>query len=591
MTATGVVVAPASIESVRDFVLQLDKTLSARRLYAPGSAPHRDATAALFDKCRRAAGSSGFTIEFRTTDLLYERQSVLNKPRREEAFFFPLYRDGLRELTFSPSVSAEDLSALVVIFETKERDLSSADDTINTLWRADLSTIRHKAIDELDDIETSGRDDLRDLVEQLVEEIGRTTVPTTAPVSQIETNVREIGTDYAMIRSTFEGNVHALQVAADHPAAVRAELGEGRVQTLVERFIEILLVTVWVPFKSIDPALVAPILAQLIDGYWSTREYERASVLLTHVHAASQQAPSPVSRKTMRDVIERFLTPERLTTIVSEFERGVISPKVAAAVFELPPDAQLWAPLLDVLPRLTDPDARMIATSVLKRRLDKNGELMTSTLVSFDAARIRAALALLDEKNERTYAPQVIGLASHPDESIRLKGLKAAAGFGGPMALEVLWKAMESDPSKSVRLYAFRAISTANLPGLAARLESLVTSAEFANRPVWEREKYVRLLGTVAGAEIEPLFESWIPSKHLMWSKKDLETLEIALRGLGACGDSGYEKVQAMTTQQGKPGEIARKVIDSISRCEIGENTMMRGTLSNIPIPKPEKSS
>jgi HEAT repeat protein len=579
------------METVRDFVLQLDKTLSARRLYAPGSAPHKEATAALYDRCRRASGGSGFTITFGPTDLLFERQSVLNKARREDAFFFPLYRDGLRELTFSPSVTAEDLNALVGVFETKERDLSTADDTVNALWRADLGTIRHKAIDELEDVETGSRDDLRTLIDQVIGEISRTTIPLPATPSPIETHAREIGSDYALIRSTFEGNLNALRVAADHAGAVRSELGEGRVQTLVERFIEILLVTVWIPFKSIDPALIAPILAQLIDGYWSTREFERASVLLTHVHAASQQAPSPVSRKTMRDVIERFLTDERLTTIVSEFERGIVSSKVAAAVFELPPDAQLWQRLLDVLPRLTDPNARMIVTSVLKRRLEKNAELMTSTLASFDAARIRAALALLDEKNERAFAPQVIGLASHPDESLRLKGLKAAASFGGPMALEVLWKAMESDPSKSVRLFAFRAISVANLPGLAARLESLVTSAEFANRPVWEREKYVRLLGTVAGADVEPLFESWIPGKRLMWSKKDLETLEIALRGLGACGDSGYEKVQAMTTQSGKTGEIARKVIDSISRCEIGENTMMRGTLTGVPIPKPEKSS
>ncbi len=564
--------------------------MSARRLYAPGSTPHREATSILYDKCRRAAEGKGFTLSFEPAALLYDRQPLLTKASREDAFFFPLYRDGLRELTFSSFVSAEDLNALLTIFETRERDHSSADDAVNNLWRADLATIRHKAIDELDDIEAGSRDDPRALIEQLAQEIGRTKIDA-APVAQADANAREIGADYAMIRSTFEGNLSALRVAADHATSVRAELGEGRVQTLVERFIEILLVTVWVPFRSIDPALVAPILAQLIDGYWSNREFERASVLLTHVNAASQQAPSPVSRKTMRDVIERFLTPERLAAIVSEFERGVITPKVAGAVFELPPDAQLWPLLLDSLPKITDPDARLIATSALKRRLEKNAELMTSTLGSFDGARIRAALTLLDEKNERAFAPQIIGLASHPDESIRLKGLKAAAGFGGPMALEVLWKAMESDPSKSVRLFAFRSITTANLPGLAARLESLVTGAEFANRPVWEREKYVRLLGTVAGADVEPLFESWIPSKHLMWSKKDLETLEIALRGIAACGDAGYEKVRAMSAQRDKYGEIARKVIDSISRAEIGQNTFMRGTSTDVPIPKPEKDS
>jgi hypothetical protein len=145
---------------------------------------------------------------------------------------------------------------------------------------------------------------------------------------------------------------------------------------------------------------------------------------------------------------------------------------------------------------------------------------------------------------------------------------------------------MESDPSKAVRLYAFRSIASSNLPGLAARLEGLVMSPEFENRPIWEREKYIRLLGTVAGASCEPLFESWIP-KRRMWNKKDLETLELALRGLGACGESGYEKVRAMSAQPGKPGEVARKVIDTISRSEISGKTV---TGQEVPLPKTEET-
>ena len=56
-----------------------------------------------------------------------------------------------------------------------------------------------------------------------------------------------------------------------------------------------------------------------------------------------------------------------------------------------------------------------------------------------------------------------LGLVLSPDS---LKGLAVAARVGGPAALEALWKAMESDPSKSVRLYAFRAMSGVNRPEL-----------------------------------------------------------------------------------------------------------------------------
>jgi hypothetical protein len=570
---------------VRDFVLQLDKTLSARRLYAPGSAPHAEATETLYRKLRRAAEGGEFTLHLGPTDLSYDRQSLLSKARREEAFFFPLFRDGLRELTFSSNVSPADLSMLLAVFELKDRDLGEADDTVNALWRCDFSTIRYKAIDELQDAETDGGDDLRDLVRQTGAQIAMTSMDVDHPrVPDEDSNARDIGYDYAMIRRAFEDGLDELRRTAEQTGEMRTELGDGRVQTLVERFIEILLVTVWVPFKSIDPALIAPILAQLIDGYWSTHEHERASVLLTHVNAASRQAPSPVSRRTMRDVIDRFLTDEKILTIVAEFERGVISPRIASAVFDVLPDAKLWQPLLDVLPHLSDPEKRLVAMSTLKKRLEANRELLSSTFASFDAARIRAALLLIDETQ---YAPEIIGLASHPDEAIRLRGLKAAAATGGPIALEVLWKAMESDPSKAVRLYAFRSIAGSKVPGLASRLEALVTSPDFENRPVWEREKYIRLLGTVAGTSCEVLFESWIP-KRRMWNKKDLETLELALRGLGACGESGYEKVRAMSTQSGKPAEVARKVLDTISRSEISGLTVSG---QEVPLPKIEEKN
>jgi hypothetical protein len=135
---------------------------------------------------------------------------------------------------------------------------------------------------------------------------------------------------------------------------------------------------------------------------------------------------------------------------------------------------------------------------------------------------------------------------------------------------------MESDPSKSVRLYAFRVMSTVEWPALAPRLKELVTEEHFAARPLWEREKYVRLLGTTGGSAIAPLFESWIPSKRWLWQAKDLEMLELALSGLGCAGEAGFEKVREWAGERGKPGEVARRVLESISRSESADGTLAR---------------
>lgn len=596
---------PQSVESVRDFVLQIEKSLAARRLYAPNSAPYHDANDRLYEKCRTAAGNDGFAIGFGPTDLFLEKQSLLSRPKHEDSFFFPLYRDGLRELVFSLETTGEDLSRLLEIFELKDHQLGPADDMVNYLWRADLATIRHNAIDGIGDVEEDGgggKDDFQSLVSDLAEKIKNPVVPVTGQKYSfvLDADVKVAGQDLhfdsTTIRRTFEENPTVLHLTPEQTTDLRTELSGEEDRSVIERFIEILLVIIRLPFRSIDPAKIAPILVQLVEGFWTAREFDRLIVLLTHIDAVSEDAPSPKARQATAELVSRFLSDERLGAIMDELERHSINVALAGRLWDLVPEQRMFPILLEAWIRITDVALRNELAAAMRKRISRNPDLLAMAFSSPEPARVRAALALLDEKTEGLFAKQLMGLANHPEESVRLKGLAAASKYGGQGALEVLWKAMENDPSKSVRLYAFRTIAASNHPDLGPRLMSLVTSAQFAARPVWEREKYIRLLGTVAGPSAEPLFESWIPGKRWMWQAKDLETLELALRGLGACGESGYEKVRLISESGGKPAEIARKVLDSISRAEIGETVMRprppeaddvstRKTLTGVPIP------
>ena len=243
-----------------------------------------------------------------------------------------------------------------------------------------------------------------------------------------------------------------------------------------------------------DPNTVAVMVQQLAEGYWSARDYTRTTAILTQVHAAASEAPNPEYRSALADAIRRFLSVERLNILFLDFVGGALPPQLAMRLWDLVPDEVVWPILLDSWSRLPEGETRSLVLSELRKRLARNSELLRMSLTSIETGRVRAALALLDDKIERLFANDLIQLTSHAEESIRIKGLAAAARLGGQTALEALWKAMDSDPSKSVRLYAFRAMSRAKWPELAERLEALVTEARFAERPLQEREKYVRLL-------------------------------------------------------------------------------------------------
>lgn len=604
------------LDNIRDFVHQIERSLAARRLYNPSSVPYREANERLLERCRAALGEDGFTIRVGATDLFLDKVSLINRPKRDDSFFFPLYRDGLRELTFSIDTSAQDLDALMGAFEANERMLGAADDLVNYLWRCDMTTIAHSAIDGIGDVEDDGsedgKDDFRGLVADLSAKIQKPAAPEGGQRyafmldNDVNVAAQDFHYDATTTRRTFEESPNVLRLSREQAAELRRELDEGRDDVLLERFIEILFTIMRSPLQTANPATIAPIFQQLVEGYWHARDFRKLIVLLVYMRSTATEAPDPAKRAAMAEVFNSSLNDERLQAIVGELESGALQIAVVSRLFDLVADERMWPFLLDALSRLPEGEQRTAFVGMLRKRLATNPALMTQTLASSEPLRVRAGLSLLDERTERLFAKDLIGLAAHPDEAIRLKGLSAAARLGGESSIPTLWKAMESDPSKSVRLFAFRAMASSRDPSIAPRLQALIASPQFAARPVWEREKYVRLLGNVAGAAAEPLFESWIPAKKWisLWQPKELETLELALRGLGACGPSGYEKVRKLAESAGgKQGELARKVLDSISRCEVGENTVMRPrptmtgttpvpdlstrpTLTNVPLPQ-----
>ncbi len=580
---------PHSVDAVRELVLQVERTLTTRRLYHRDSAPYREASDRIYERCRAAIGDEALTLRIGVHDIFFGKQSLLQRPKSEEAFFFALYRDGLRELTFTPGTTRDELERLLSAFEVTDKMLGPSEDMVSRLWRLDLHTITHRAVDGLGSGAETGDDsdaDFRRIVSELSARIHDPKLPSAA-----EGTANPFRYDGTTVRRALEEHPEMLRLSEQQASTLRSEVLSDRDEGLLERFIDILLTILRSPVPHVEPAIVGPIFRQLAEGYWHARDFRRTATLLAFVRASSNGAVRMENAEVARGVLAEFFSDQRLAAMSHECVTGAMTPVEAGRLWELMPDESSWPMLLDLAGHLPDGEMRKAAIEALRHRAAANSLLMTRTLESADAASVRAALLLIDEPFETLFNHELLALTRHGDSSIRIKGLGYASHFGGPAAIELLLGAMESDPSKSVRLYAFRAIaSSGDLPGLAPRIRALVNDPAFAARPVWEREKYARLLGTLEPESALILFESWIPSKRWFWSPKDLETLELALRGLAACGEQGIVKVESWCGTAGKPAEIARKVLDSVSRAEAGENTVMR-PLPEVPDTSKEHSS
>lgn len=565
-----------SLHPVREFLLQVEKTLTTRKLYEPHMAPYREASQRLLDRFTEAAGDGGIELGFGPSDLYFDKKSVLKREQGEESFFFPLYRDGLREMTLRPGLNAEELDALLSAFEVERKGLlSPTEDTVSYLWRCELEGVDFKAIDGLGDEESVDGsevplDEYRALVGEVLAKIQD---PAPAVGGQgyamiLDADVRVAASDLryetTTVHRAFEENPTVMQLSAQEAGAVRREVERDDEGELLEQFEEILFHMLRDPQNTRAGESLTPVFEKLLDGYWRAVDFEALVRLLNGMALASREAAEAVDRRAAQRILEGFLTDERVAATFEGVKEGRLPPHSAFPLWDLRGD-EVWVLVLDLWWSLPGSQVRDAVKSYVQGRLGTHPDLLRGPLGAGDAERVRAALTLIDEDMEAMYAQELLALAAHREESIRLKAVAAAGRLGGEQGLEVVWRAMEHDPAKAVRLLAFRLVADLRHPQLARRILGLVSEAEFAARPLWERDKYVRLLGTVAADSVRPMFESWIPTKRWLWQPHDYEAAELALGGLVSCGGEGVKRVEEVAGQGGKLGEIAQRVLASRS--------------------------
>jgi len=567
-------------EAVRDFLLHLEKAVALRRLYAANSPHYQEVLPRLLERLLPAAGYEGFTVRLTAREVLLDKQPLLQRSDPEESFFFPLYRDGVRELSFTSAVTEEELEALLAVMEAgRRRRMGPEEDAVVLLWQSGLDGIGFRAIDGIGDQEAGEEDGKNEygtlagrLTEQLRAPNGVATAPAVAAESEgapsygfvIDADLRiadgDVHYDAATVRRTFAEHPRVLRLTAEEVAGLRAEVTDEDERRLLDRFLEILLAMALDAAGAVPAESVAPVLEQVVQGLWSAGDLAGLADALGRLQHAAENAPSPDARRALRAAVDSFFTPERVARTAALVRSGELTFEAAAALWEIAGDSS-WSPLLAFWGSLPSGALANRTAALLRQRSQASPELLRASLESPEPDLARAALALLDGRGERAYAPQVVALAAHADEAIRLKALAAAGRLGDGRSLDALWRAMEGDPAKSVRLLAFRLVAGTQLPGLRGRLEALVSDPSFGRRPLWERRKYISLLAEVGGASVRQVFESMLPARRWFWRTQHQEAAELGLCGLAALGGEARQWVRARAARRDPMGRVAQRVL------------------------------
>lgn len=147
--SAGVVAGPSPrAQAAAALVGALAKAARAFTLYDPGNALVRQFIADYQARAAPATLGGMLTLDVRPFELGLEKEVVYQEEDRERSLAFKLFRDGVRKLTFSRGVAAEELLRLLQIVAVRFVGVRQAEDDLVTLLRkAEFRDIGFSAVE------------------------------------------------------------------------------------------------------------------------------------------------------------------------------------------------------------------------------------------------------------------------------------------------------------------------------------------------------------------------------------------------------------------------------------------------------------
>jgi hypothetical protein len=150
-----------AFKAARLWVHQFARTLKTCRLYEANNPTVARFLVDLADALRRYGETHGaMTLRFTPDDVLCHGASVYLARSRDDNLALPFYRDGIRALTFTPGISADEVSALIRALVSHTTVAEPESDLVTALWEAHLD---HVDVDYVPaESEVSGGEDAAD---------------------------------------------------------------------------------------------------------------------------------------------------------------------------------------------------------------------------------------------------------------------------------------------------------------------------------------------------------------------------------------------------------------------------------------------
>jgi hypothetical protein len=491
--------------TVRDAVASLARSLKRVSVYRHAPEQHAGyLEQALLELRMMLEVSPNLTLGLAPTGLLFEGELVHSEPVRENNFFFRLYRDGVRTLTFKRGLALDELLSFAHV---AMGDLRSGDreDAVTELWKADLPHVAYSAGAGYRMDESTG-----DSV--------------SATIGEIASRVQATLDKHVGERFVETGAQTLLWNEAQ-----RAKADPQDWPMLASRAAQTVLRIVAEDYAGWDIEALKETFARLSDQLLE----HQAAAPLGQALAALKTLPGSHGAD-FRSWMGRWLAdPARLGFAVAVQGAGKLLPHWLAL---LPQES--GATLLSLLPRAKDQGAREVLAQAILSRIESCAQQVAEVLSSGSAAEVRPLLAGMSGLGTVRRAELATAAFSNGDAAVALEAIPHLAQEPSS-AVRNLGPALQHE-SRAVRIAAANALGA--LPSgterAGAPLIDAIAKPRFADADAEEKVIFHRALGKL-GSTVGFLYLSsqlGLPPKKIFGRQRRTQVQLLAVEGLAEEG-------------------------------------------------------
>jgi hypothetical protein len=552
----GVEVDEAELDAARQIFAAAEKYYKARRTYQEGYPALERFQSEFHDRLTEFLGTyEELTVGVGAEGVTQQGELAYQAERVEHSMWFPLYRDGIRELTFSDGVTFDEvrrffgmLAQLGTAINADDDDGDGEDDAVTLLWDLELDNIGYVAVDTFS--EGAGADPaararmqrVREMVTvSMMKDLARVHQTEGGEVVEVAKRMKSIALGEADLTFLEHENFGALDeipvrikeargdlysIDQDDAASIAQRIGLDP-QT-GEKFLEAVIRSLAADGSPAETAVMCARIERYFDQLVGERRYERAIGLRRHITGAIAEADDQVSPELLAQVDRALSSKTAMRALIEALNatsNALEEDQILALIGLLPVNAadHLVGLMANISAgnrrrRLCDALARWggAALHAAERALPQSAEEHAlDMLYLLRQVGSELALAVLEQATRNP-------IARVRAEAARLYLLSAPGEPAVPHARRAL---RDRDPL--VRRVGLQYLARHRPAGAAGWVKSMIRAEEFSELDIGEKRRLFVAYAQIAGAEAGSELMDRLGQRNLL-GKKSVDQERIA---------------------------------------------------------------